>query len=418
MFEAIKKSLVEGTFFHKLFVELKIITVPLRLVDRLLARISLVLLTVFTRIQNDKIVFLNFRGDYDCNPKWICEEIIRRGLKYQLVWGRYEKTSLKVNQFPPSLTLCTREGYELYQHMASAKIIIDNGVSTAHLHYRKKPGQILIETWHGSLGIKKFSRDTVKDPKWIKKALQEGKMTDYCLSNSTFEDGVFREDYWKETEILRVGHARNDILVQADPALAAKLKEKLARQYEFSEEKKICLYAPTFRDDKDLSPYLIDYAGLQKALTQRFGGEWVIFTRFHDRVRSKVKYFDFGPDVVNVSAYPDIQEIALCTDVGITDYSSWICDYILTRRPGFLFATDMQDYEASNRKFFFPLDTMPFPLALNNRQLIENIRNFDNDKYLLECEDFLTRMGCMDDGHAAERIVDKIQQIVEKGANA
>ena len=43
----------------------------------------------------------------------------------------------------------------------------------------------------------------------------------------------------------------------------------------------------------------------------------------------------------------------LIADVGITDYSSWICDYLLTKKTGFIFATDMQNYN-TERGFYYP----------------------------------------------------------------
>ena len=38
-------------------------------------------------IEKNKIVFSNFNGgSYGCNPKYIAQEIIKRGLPYDLVW--------------------------------------------------------------------------------------------------------------------------------------------------------------------------------------------------------------------------------------------------------------------------------------------------------------------------------------------
>jgi CDP-glycerol glycerophosphotransferase len=104
----------------------------------------------------------------------------------------------------------------------------------------------------------------------------------------------------------------------------------------------------------------------------------------------------------------------LLADVGITDYSSWICDYILTKKPGFIFATDLADYN-QERGFYYPLNTLPYPIAENNEQLIQNILNFQTDGFNDKCDKFLKSKGCIDDGHAAERIVDKLEQIIKEG---
>lgn len=382
----------------------------IQIITESLFQVSLYCLTHKTRVEENKIMFITFRGEYDCNAKWIAEELRSRKLPYKIVWTVREKANKR--DIPSEYIQTIRGSFDFYQHLASAKIIVDNGVSTAFMGYKKKKNQILVETWHGSLGIKMFSRETNKDQEWCKIADREGEMTDFCLSNSTFEDKIFIETFWPNTRILQLGHARNDILCENNTQRLEVVRRKVFDEFSLEPDTKICLYAPTFRDDKDMRPYKIDYDKLREALQTRFGGDWVIFTRFHFRLLKKLKKYKFPSGVINASNYSDIQELLTCTDVGITDYSSWICDYMLTRRPGFLFATDMAEYEQKDREFFYPLNSMPFPLALNNDQLIENILNFDNETFVKECDVFLEDKGCIDDGHAAERIADFIEQIM------
>lgn len=379
--------------------------------------VSVPFIYIFSRrikVDENKILFITFRGEFDCNSKFIAQELLRRRLPYQIVWTIRKKVDLE--QFPKALTLTYRQSVDFYKHLASAKIIVDNGVSTAFLGYKKKKNQKLVETWHGSLGIKKFSASTNKDKRWVATAYREGRMTDYIISNADFEDDIYREDFWKKTPIWQFGHARNDVLCEKDTWHLRNIRKKVLRGLELDtpehEGARLCLYAPTFRDDGDMTPYKIDYDRLRRALEVRFGGEWIILTRFHFRLLKKLDKYKFPKEVVNASRYPDIYELLTCVDVGITDYSSWICDYMLTRRPGFLFATDMAEYEKKDRNFFYPLDTMPYPLALNNDQLIENILNFDNERFVPACDQFLEEKGCIDDGHASERIADAFEAIM------
>jgi len=423
--EKILRALVERKFIQTVWKKIKnfpnktwrkIKSIP-SLLDKILSFITVKIMALFIPVDDSKIIFLTFRGSYDCNPKWICEEIVRRKLPYRLSWSFRKKTQTGREDYPPEIKLVRLGTLEFYRDLCSAKLIVDNGITTSWQRYRKKKGQYLIETWHGSLGIKKFSKDAVKDKNWVRKAFREGKMTDVCISNSTFEeDRVYREDYWKSSAMWRHGHARNDILFELDKDRVKKIKKKINELYQLEEDAKICLYAPTFRDDGDRRPYEIDYEALAEALTERFGGNWVILTRFHyrlwERFRKAMMNVDSSVRVINVTAYPDIQELAVRTDVAITDYSSWICEYMLTRRPGFLFATDLNSYVTKDRPFFFPLDTLPFPVAEDQEQLFENIRNFDHNKYTCKCDGFLREMGSVDDGHAAERTVDEIERLM------
>lgn len=416
MLKKIYKAMVEGRLIITTIKAIPKIPKKLRIkIDKLIAYPSIWLLRKTTSIEDNVILFLTSRGEYDCNAKWICNELLKRELPYTIYWT-YRGGS-DMTEFPSELRLVKRGSYEFYEAASKARIIVDNSVSLSYLGYIKKKGQVLIETWHGSIGIKRAGKESVQDKTWVKRALREGKMTDYCISNSAFENDVFREDYWKETPILKLGHARNDILCEKDTERLREIRKKIFKKYELEEDVKICLYAPTYRDDGDMSPYNIDYKALREALETRFGGKWVIFTRFHFNTLKKLKTlknYKYSEDVINAGKYPDMNELMSCIDVGITDYSSWICDYMLTKRPGFLFATDLKRYGSSERGFYYPLETMPFPLATDNEGLIYNILNFKDENFETECEAFILNKGCIDDGHAAERIADVFEKIMNK----
>lgn len=94
----------------------------------------------------------------------------------------------------------------------------------------------------------------------------------------------------------------------------------------------------------------------------------------------------------------------------ITDYSSCIFDFMLSRRPGFIFATDIEEFN-TERGFYYPLEETPFPIARNNEELMQNIRNFDEAAYHNGVEEFLINKGCIEDGCASERVADKIAEL-------
>ena len=117
--------------------------------------------------------------------------------------------------------------------------------------------------------------------------------------------------------------------------------------------------------------------------------------------------------LVDATAYSDMQKLMAAVDAGMTDYSSWAYDYILTGRPLFLYAPDVKKYD-QERGFYFPLESTPFPLAYNGEELLDAIRTFDETEYLRKVEVFLKDKGCYEDGHACERIADKIEELTLK----
>lgn len=421
---SIQKALIEGTFFQKSYKKCKKVILNIfngNYFKRFLKKIDSLLALQVRRIafrnepiNSRKILFTTFNGAYACNPKAIAEEIIRQRLPWELIWTVKKENKKKISQFPPMIRTVEWGTYNFYREAASAKVWIANSTYLTGLVLEKRPNQVLIQTWHGSLGLKRF--ETNQDRKWIKVGYKDGKRTDYCISNSTFETELFRNTFWKQSEILEYGHARNDILLHGDLSREEEKKQRIYSKIDVPCGVKIALYAPTFRDSKALTPYSIDYEMLRQSLESKFGGEWIVLCRFHPQIqaamnREKKHYPKFPEFVKNVTAYEDIQDLLLVADVGITDYSSWICDFVLTRRPGFFFATDLRDYY-DERGFYFPLETTPFPLAENNAQLEQNILSFDEDAYRKRCDAFIAEKGCIDDGHAAERIVEKLKEIM------
>ncbi|MCF0146437.1 MAG: CDP-glycerol glycerophosphotransferase family protein [Eubacterium sp.] len=366
--------------------------------------------------EQKNVMMIAFQGSYTCNPKAITEELLKRSddNEINLFWhtrGRYRSSD-----YPEKLNLVKRGTPEFYRAVASAKVIVDNAHDLARMRIPLKKDQVLMQTWHGSLGIKRLDGNIVMDKIWKKNAKWSKKYTSYLISNSDFETDVFHTSYWgDQIPILRYGHARNDILLNPDSEEALKIKSKVYEELGITDtHKHIAMFAPTHRDGQTESPIPLQYDELKEALEERFGGEWLILLRFHSRLKALSReWVENLPDyVVDATPYPDMQDILLITDVGITDYSSWIFDYILLKKPGFIITGDDMEQYVKDRDFYYPLDTTPFPIAVDCKELVRNIKAFDEELFQKRTEDFLKARGCMDDGHASERIADKILEII------
>lgn len=390
----------------------KFIHFPFRYVDAGAARISKRQLAVNTPVKK-KVMFLTFQGDYTCNPKAIAEEMIRQGVDCELVWDI--KGSIPHSDYPLELRLVKHGTFDFYKELASSKVIIENTNIVERLGVYKKKNQYLFQTWHGSLGIKRLDGDVVMGKSWKKLAKRCQKSVDYLLSNSDFETEVFETAYWEGVPSLRTGHARNDIFFMEDKKMIAAIRRRVYRFLDIDPQKKIFLFAPTHRDNLGESFHSFDYAAVKEALEERFGGEWQIVLRFHNSVRRQSrKWMRTLPDYVSdATMYGDMQELLLCTEVGVTDYSSWIFDYVLGKKPGFIVEMGLEQYEQA-RGFYYPLESTPFPIAKDFKELCKRIRNFDEKKYQDDIVTFLEARGCMEDGHASERIVAKIKELLDE----
>lgn len=375
-----------------------------------------------TPVENNKIVFNNFQGSlYGCNPKYIAQEIIKRGLPYKLFWICKGNNDVNKDMFPKEINLISFNGKEVIKTLSSAKAIISNVRMNSFIlrGWYKKNEQTYINTWHGSLGIKKIDAAvkgaSYADKKWCATSKNyDSKYMDYLLSNSTFENKVFEDGMWYEGPILQTGHPRNDIFFKSDKEIED-IRNKVFNLLEIDTNKKMVLYVPSYRDDKRLDCYGLDADNLLNNLNEKFGQDWVLVVRMHPHLKKHTKnLFDIGEKVINASYYPDIQELLASSDIAITDYSSCIFDFMLSRKPGFIFATDIEQFN-TERGFYYPLESTPFPISRTNEELAKNIIDFDYEKYKNDVEQFLKDKGCMEDGHASERVVDLIEKIINQG---
>lgn len=428
-------KMVEGRFLSYLFWLLfklmtgvitfvyKIVTGVLKLVtrvvcrilsypDKLLAVLARRVLARHTPVKN-QVMFLTFQGDYTCNPKYIAEEMIKEDTGARLVWD--VKTAIPHSDYPIELQFVRHNSYEFYKELAASKVIIENTNIVERLRAYKKKDQYLLQTWHGSLGIKRLDGDVVMGFSWKHLAKKCQKNVDLLLSNSDFETEVFRTAYWKDVPSVQVGHARNDIFFLKDDEKIAKIRKKVCRFLNIDVNRQIFLFAPTHRDDVDESYEALDYLLIKKALEERFGGKWQIVIRLHNRLKKESKQWlnDLPSYVSDATLYEDMQELLLVTDAGVTDYSSWIFDYVLSGKPGFIIELGLEDFKES-RGFYYPIETTPFPIAKDSEELAERIKAFDNDKYLEDVDRFLKERGCMEDGQASRRIAEKINELMKQ----
>ena len=207
------------------------------------------------KIIPNRIVFGTFQNCYTCNCKYVADEILRRGLDYELIFlvnadVFYHKEKYNI---PEGVKLVWRGSLASYFALGTAKFWIDNALNCIWKEMPKKPEQVYIDLWHGSLGIKRLGGD----PRWVKLAQHSAELIDYFVTDSVFEEGVFHTSFWPDVPQLKFGHPRNDILF--DKERMKQLREKVHAFYHIEPHVRTVLYAPTFRDNKsDVSAIRID----------------------------------------------------------------------------------------------------------------------------------------------------------------
>lgn len=365
-----------------------------------------------------KITFCCIEGTtgYTCNPKYIAEELMRRNDDYELVWLVNDMSK----QFPDKIKAVPNTLWNRAYHLSTARFWIDN--SRKQLEVRKRKGQIYIQTWHAKLGFKPTCLD--RGASFSKIAYLVSKhdsdMVDYWLSNSKWYDRTLKTGSLYEGKTLRTGSPRCDILVND----RTDIRKRVRTAYHLPEDAKIIMYAPTFRGGSqgtdreiDTNGGYPDFTRMADALSERFGGTWYVFLRLHPQLVARD--LDKGSVMthtknIDVSRVDDMYVLLAGCDAFMTDYSSAAFDAAVMKVPIFLYVYDYTDYEKERGQLLWDLTKLPFPLAKNDRELEEQIINFDETKYGQELERLFDDTEMIEDGGASQKTVDFICEEISR----
>ncbi|MHB1456439.1 MAG: CDP-glycerol glycerophosphotransferase family protein [Armatimonadota bacterium] len=362
-------------------------------------------------IKNNKIVVCSNCGQGYCdNGKYIVEEIIQQGLQYDIVWMVLDEVVKNGATFPQQIRTVPYGTLKDLYEMATARIWIDN--CRKAVYPAKKKGQYYIQTWHGAMGLKKTEKDAEDklSQVYLERGKNDSKMADLFLSNSTWRSDIFKKSFWYDGEILESGSPRNDVILTQ----TIQIQNKVREHFKLNIDKRIVLYAPTFRDNSDIDIYNLNYDLCRNTLKAKFGNDWVILIRLHPNMRHMAEHMRYDDASYDATSYTDMQELLCAADVLITDYSSSMFDFALKRSPCFLFIPDLDQYLAE-RGLRFELDEIPFRVARNNEELIHIINSFEKDSYTQKVNNFYEKYGVKEDGKASSRVVERIKYIIDSG---
>lgn len=369
------------------------------------------MLSHFCPIHKKKIVFSQFGGKgYGCNPRAICDEFLKRNEDYDLVWILGKSLDAKKAGIPDGVRTVT--GDKVIYELLTAKVWINN------IHFnvlldkglRKRKNTIYLNTFHGGITLKNEGKDkhSYKEIKEEDLSLKEkmyrkdAAFVDYITSGCDMENHVLEEFFYGHGEIVKLGDARTDMLINGAPEIERKVRD----YYKIPDGTKIAIYAPTFRADMKLKWYDLAYEQILDELETETGCPWVMLIRLHPRLAAKTKKIvPDSPRFINAGGYMDMQELAVASDMMISDYSSVITDFMFTKRPAFMYVPDLDHYLES-RGMYFEMEELPFPYARTTEEFLAGIRGFNQETYEKKVDIFLEKIGCINDGKSAERIVD------------
>ena len=350
-------------------------------------------------IQKNKVLLWadDFKS-FGCSPKYIALYLAEHFPgKFDIVWVLARDKAVPEG-LPEGIRVVRHFSMEYLKEIATTKVIVCNHRTGEYHHFKKRKGQYYIQTWHSSLRLKKIEGDAPGLPEdYVAHAQADSAKIDLLLSGCAFSTDIFRRAFWYDGEIFEHGTPRCDGFFGDN----APVREKVFRFYGIPLEKKLALYAPTFRKDKKASVYGMEFSRLAQAL----GEDWAVGCRLHPNLNAEVP----ADHCIPMSSYPDMQELLIACDLLITDYSSSMFDMAVAGKKCALFVPDLQQYMASERGLYFDILALPFPKAEDMDDLCRCVGEFEG--YDERCREFLKEIGSFEDGFAARAVAERIERV-------
>ncbi len=384
----------------------------LRYAKKIVMRTVLTPLKLFPVKKNRVMLVNDLSYKFAGSPKFVGEYLERN------FPGKFDIV-VSVND-PSAYNHLKERGYKVVKFNSPAyffngltcKVFLTNSGGFSYLPIRKK--QYVINTWHGGGAYKKCGMDMYNDSELFKKDLRlQGNYTSAFLSScKRFTEEVSRAMLVPKNVFWEIGLPRNDMLLRGNDALRSEVRKKLG----LKEDEKLILFAPTYRKINDnyfkdsvAISYGVDTKRVCSAMEQRFGGKWKFAMRYHPCVVNRGDMEDMG--VMDLTDYEDMQELLLAADAMINDFSSSMWDFMLTGRPSFLFAVDLEHYVVTT-EVYTPVSEWPFPKSVNNDELENNILNFNEEEYAAAVKRHYDSLGGAETGEATKLVCERIYEQV------
>lgn len=365
-------------------------------------------------IKNKQIFFESFGGkSYSCSPRAIYEELQRVDPSYTCVWSFNDPSSKEIVGNGKKVK---RFSLRYYYYMATSKYWVINARVPKYI--KKRDETVYVQTWHGT-PLKRLAADMkevhmpgTSTSTYKKNFYEEAQRWDYLVSPNDYSTEIFKRAFHFNKEVLDVGYPRNDLFYKEEinnPTSIANLKERIG----LPSDKKVILYAPTWRDDEfyGKGEYKFDIKLDLFDMKERLGDEYVVVLRMHYLIADNLNVEGLEGFAYNFSDYDDIAELYLVSDILITDYSSVFFDYANLNRPILFYTYDLDKYRNDLRGFYIDFEKeAPGPVLMTSDEVIQTIEDIDNvyTQYQELVSRFNEKYCHLDDGYASKNIIDRV----------
>lgn len=347
----------------------------------------------------EAVLFESFQGKViGDNPLDIFYEVKRRFPNLDFIWATGKGT------VAPEGARGVRFGSREWLHaLATSKYLVNN--TNFPWYFRKVPGQIYLQTWHGT-PLKRLGRDIPNNyltKSYLDTMDREATYWDYLISPSPYCTEIFPSSFGYQGRIIETGYPRNDRLSKITGAQRQVIREKIGIS---DPSTFVVMYAPTWRDYNRSATgnwQTVNFMDENIELPDGFQMIYRGHTNTHAAHNSGV-----AGRAIDVTLYPDVTELYIAADVLITDFSSVMFDYTVTGKPVMFLAPDLERYRAE-RGFYFDFEALaPGPILKSDKEVLQALGRIDqvSKNYEPRYRAWQQKFNSLEDGNAAKRVVD------------
>ncbi|MEO6117191.1 MAG: glycosyltransferase [Pseudolysinimonas sp.] len=371
-------------------------------------------------VRPDVVFYESFAGNgMLCNPEAIFRALLAdpQFAHLQHVWAlrstHENQTIVREFAHDSRVTFVRMGSVGYFRALARSGWLVNN--ATFPTEFSKRPGQIYLNTWHGT-PLKKMGYDIGDPASRVANVVRNFLQADYLVAASPFmvEQMYERAHLLANVftgKIIDEGYPRIDLQFLDDAgrdAMRARLEQELGIELR---DRKVILYAPTWKGTNFNHPQ-DDIDELVDRVTELRNGvdesRYVVVLKTHQVVHKFAANLPGLAGVLVPNELPTNSVLAV-TDVLVTDYSSIFFDFLATERPIAFLTPDIDDY-AGYRGLYFEPTEWPGPVTTSVPQLIEALREIDrngvSDDVRARYASMRQRFAGREDGGATSRIID------------
>lgn len=306
-----------------------------------------------------------------------------------------------------------RNYWKLAYQIARSKVVVVDDFTPILNEVWAMDHRILIQLWHACGAFKTFGFTRVGKDGGPNQTSTNHRYYNYAIVSSDEIRRFYAEGFGIDVKNVKaLGVPRTDDFFKE--SYKSEIRAKLYEQYPQLKDKKVILFAPTFRGNgAGTAHFPFDKFNVKDVLS-KLGEEYMIIIKHHPFVEMKHPVDASVKDrVLDLSTESEINDLLFITDLLITDYSSVIFEASLLNIPMLFYAFDLEDYVV-NRDFYYPFKNfVPGKIVRNVDQIVESIGQDDYEQEKVET--FKHRFFDQLDGKSSERVADFIMNLLEEG---